>query len=277
MSVKQYRDFRIGVIEIRQMIAQIKEDYKKDFSIYNQSSLRRRIGRYIVTNNMTTFDEFLRYIKFKNNFLEFYQDIQVENTEFLRDGSFWRGLKDTLANRLKGASKFTIWFPKVSTGEDIYSLAILLKEINLTDKVEILATDYPGLNFSKVTTGVFSFKKIAEMSQNNYNSFAGNAVFMDYFSQNEDDLTIKLKLPATTFQEFDVFHAEKEEQFDMIFFRNEMIYLNKESNEQLLQQLVNNLKPNGILCLGSMENISISIAASRLRAILKNEGLYCLI
>lgn len=274
---KQYRDFRVGVMEIRQLIVQIREDFKKDFSIYNHASLRRRISKFIVNNNILTFDEFLKYIKTTSGFLHFYQEIQVENTEFLRDGSFWRCLKETISTRAKGAEKFKIWFPKVSSGEDLYSLTLLLKEINLKDKIEVFATDFPSLNFDKVKSGVFSFKKIAEMSQNNYNSFAGSSVFLDYFDQHEDDLKIKLQLPENTFAEFDVYNDEMEEKFDMIFFRNELIYLNREANDHVLQSLVKNLNPNGLLCLGSMESIAASSASNRLKTVLKNEGLYCLI
>jgi chemotaxis protein methyltransferase CheR len=245
----------IGIRELRQLTGFIKEKHGVDFNNYALTSFKRRVENFLIANkfNMDTLFNKLEHADFFDHFAG---QIVVEVTELFRDPSFWLLLKNVyLANILKESIKARIWLPMCPSGEELYSLAILLKENGWTDHVEVNVSGISNETLTTIENGWMKNEKL-EASIKNYSRFQGTGQLTDYFQKTDHHIVFDRSLFANS-----IFFKEGLE-FDhdlppmhLILFRNQLIYFNPTLQYKVCDDLHDHLTVKGLLFLGILEEI----------------------
>ena len=162
----------IGIVDTRKIIDVIKETYNYDYKNFALTFFKHRLEKVIDYNNLRDADHLIQKLKNEPHFFEkFIHEITVETTEMFRDPSLWRLIRDDfLTKQIKTNEKYKIWMAGIQSGEELYSMAILLEEANLWDKIELTATYESDTNFELIQKGVFNLKK-QELNDANYRRF----------------------------------------------------------------------------------------------------------
>lgn len=245
----------INLREYREILNKIKEVYNYDYGDYALSILRNRINDTIRILNYSEVKDFLQDIeKDEKLFNYFSKEIAVDETEMFRDPSVWRILKSEVLPKLVGSNTAKIWFPDVSSGDDIYSMAILLKETGLTDKFAIYASSHCSLCIEDIEKGVYDIKK-KEVNIANYERFKGEAQLSDYFRI----LNKKIHMNYGLLENVSFINKSMMEKspsgIKLIMFRNRMLYYNGSLKNKFLKLINEKLISGGYLCVGIKELI----------------------
>ncbi|MDP2387418.1 MAG: protein-glutamate O-methyltransferase CheR [Bacteroidota bacterium] len=255
-------DIEIDIRDIKSFVQFFKEKYAYDFSDYALSSFKRRLQRLLHINQLKELAELQKkIISNEIHFEKVVEEITVNTTEMFRDPGFWKKLKDTVVpNILKEKQgRIKIWHAACSSGEEVYSMAIVLKELGVLEKAEIIATDINEEVMQRAKRGIYS-KQTLQVNTANYKSYSNDALpdFNQYYHEN-DEYTIQLErslISGVKFQRFDLVKGSAFDSFDLILLRNVMIYFNFELQEKVTELVYSSLNNNGILALGTKETIS---------------------
>ena len=251
----------LTIIEIREIIQTVKDEYEHDFSDYAMTALKSRLERLILKFNLGTVGNLIRKIKEEREFFDtFLFEISIPSTEMFRDPSLWRWLKEVYLpfalNNTVG--KFRIMVPCCVSGGELYSLAILLRETGMDDRVQITATCISDTAVNLIRSGQYDLKK-TEISRENYKRYAGTREDLSkyysierYHSVRDASLieTVELKKTQTCF-------GDIPQNVKLILFRNNLIYFNTVLQDKALKQLHECLSANGHLILGIQEKIGL--------------------
>ncbi len=253
----------LGIVDIREIFKAISETYQYDFSQYAMTSFKQRLERLMIRNNISNADNLIYKLK---NDLEFFDlflfEISVSSTEMFRDPSLWRWLREDFFPDIieKNIGKYKIWLPNCASGGELFSLVILLHEIDLLDKVEIIATTISDKSIEYIKEGRYDLKKL-EVSIENYKRFHGSSEFTDYYKLDRyyafRDTTLYSNVE---FRKQNINFDNSPQNVKLILFRNNLIYCNPALQEIILQHMYNCLSASGYMILGTKEKIrSISV------------------
>ena len=263
----------IGIREIRQLTGFVKDKYGVDYSEYSLTSFKRRVEGFLNVNKFGI-ETLLKKLESKEFLDHFVGCIAVGATELFRDPTFWILLKNIyLANFFKEQPKTKIWLPMCASGEEYYSLAILLKESGWADRAELYVSSMSNETLDAIQNGFMEFDKL-EISSKNYSRFQGTAQLTDYFKKTGNDIAFDKSLFARTqfFKEGLEFSRELP-HMHLILFRNQMIYFNSSLEYKVCDILYNKLTPKGLLALGILEEIDVNIN-SKFTALNKSESIF---
>lgn len=266
----------IGIIDTRNIIRLINELYHYDFSDFALTSFKRRLENVISLYNLKFADNLLIKLREDKSFIDvFLHEIMVEPTEMFRDPSLWRLLRDEYLPQIaKNNPRFKVWFPIAVSGEELYSFLILIKEIGLTDSYEIIVSYFSEKSKAIIKSGRIKSDKIA-VSKENYGRFHGTFKFENYYfiKNNEYFFTEELcKNVAFIHQDFTFENFPK--SFDLIFFRNQLLYYNPGLQDRILDILFESLSYNGYLVAGIREKLSLTDTMKNLLVSDSNENIY---
>ena len=255
----QVTTFKIGASEVDELIMLINDYSGYDFSDYSMPSLQRRFQRYIDLNKISDFKQLLQDLmndsSMLNNLIE---EVTVNVTEMFRDPSFFAAIRTELVPQLNKLPLIKIWHAGCSTGEEVYSMAILLKEHNLLDKSIIYATDINQSVLDVAKSGKYSIESFKE-NELNYRESEGTKKLSDYYTVLNGEVLINEDLKSKViFSTHNLVSDNAFNQFDLIICRNVLIYFNKSLQDNVLQMFYNSLSENGILAIGSKETIMFS-------------------
>ncbi len=255
----QVTTFKIGASEVDELIMLINDYSGYDFSDYSMPSLQRRFQRYIDLNKISDFKQLLQDLTndsaMVNNLIE---EVTVNVTEMFRDPSFFAAIRTELVPQLNKLPLIKIWHAGCSTGEEVYSMAILLKEHNLLDKSIIYATDINQSVLDVAKSGKYSIESFKE-NELNYRESEGTKKLSDYYIVLNGEVLINEDLKSKViFSTHNLVSDNAFNQFDLIICRNVLIYFNKSLQDNVLQMFYNSLSENGILAIGSKETIMFS-------------------
>ena len=227
--------------------------YGYDFSNYEKTSFKRRIQRILYKYEMDSMLDLWRKILFdKEFFLEMKDEISVGMTEMFRNPDFWQKIASDIIPKFEDKPALDIWHAGCATGEEIYSMAILLYEKGLLKKSKGLATDLSDNFVAIAKKGQYDTESIERYSKN-YLEYNPNGIGLrNYLCQIEDDnFMFKdfLKDYASIKQQ-NLVTEPMTSKFDIIFCRNVMIYFNDELKIKVLKMFNESLKPGGLLCIG---------------------------
>lgn len=247
----------IDLKDLRSIITVVKDTHGFDFSEYAISSFKRRIIRIFEIFNFNTTEELILKIKSDKAFYEkFLKEVTVNTTEMFRDPSFWRYLKDKVLPNLDKNANVRIWHAACSSGEEVYSMAILLKELGMYDKAIIHATDINDDVIATAKNGVY-YARNMELNQSNYQRFEGKGKLEDYYKLDGDKVKFDPSLlKNVTFKTFDLVQGAPFSKFDLILCRNVLIYFNLELQDKVVSMFSSCLYSGGQLAIGSKETIS---------------------
>ena len=267
----------LGVVDIREIYKTIKENYDYDFSQYAMTSLKQRLERLIIRNNISNADNLINKIKTQPEFFDlFLYEISVPSTEMFRDPSLWRWLREEFlpASIEKSINRYKIWLPNCVSGGELYSITIVLHEIELLDKVDILSTTISDKSIEHIKRGRYDLKKI-EVSNENYKRFQGNNEFTEFYTL---DRYYAFRDPGLIkdieFKKQNINFDDSPQNVKLILFRNSLIYYNPSLQEKILQHMYNCLSAGGHLILGIRERINNLNIIKDFEIINEAEGVY---
>lgn len=245
--------------EVEHLIKDVYEIYGYDFSLYSRASFKRRVNRICVIDRFTSFAE-LRYKVITNAeyFKHFIEEITVNVTEMFRDPLFFKSLRDKILPQLGTYPLIRIWVAGCSTGEEAYSIAILLKEAGLYHKCLIYGTDINPSVLETARSGIFPMHQMKTYSEN-YMLSGGKKDFSDYYTANYDsvrfDKSLQEKLILST---HNLVSDSSFNSFQLVICRNVLIYFDRELQERVFDLFDASLENLGYLALGSKETLRFS-------------------
>ena len=247
----------IHIVDIRKLTETIKAKYGYDFTNYAISSFKRRILRILELYKFNSADALIKKIGEEPAFFEeFISEITVNVTEMFRDPSFWRILRDKIIpNILLNHNKVTIWHAGCSSGEEVYSMAILLKEMGILQDSKIIATDIDNQILDRAKSGVYSAKNM-ELNEKNYVRFRGENELNKYFEiRNGLAYMDKSLVKDVSYRKHDLVNGIVFNKFDLVLCRNVMIYFNQNLQNDVLKKLHESIFKYGYLAIGSKESL----------------------
>ncbi len=249
--------------ELEYLIKDVYDLYGYDFSLYSRASFKRRVNRICLIDKFTSFAE-LRYtlINEPNYLKRFIEEVTVNVTEMFRDPYFFKELRENILPQLGTYPLIRIWIAGCSTGEEAYSVAILLKEAGLYHKSLIYATDINPSVLETARAGVFPISQMKTYSEN-YILSGGKKDFSDYYTANYDsarfDSSLKEKMILST---HNLVSDSSFNSFQLIVCRNVLIYFDKPLQERVFKLFDDSLENLGYLALGSKETLRFSSFAT---------------
>jgi len=243
--------------QVEVLLSDVLERYGYDFTGYSRASIKRRIVRLYTLDRALSFSEFRYRINHDETyFRRFVEQITVNVTEMFRDPDFFRRLREEVLPILGTYPFIRIWLAGCSTGEEAYSIAILLKELKLLHKSLVYATDINPTVLERAEQGMFSLGYMKQYSEN-YILSGGTKDFSSYYTANyslakfDDELRRKL-----IFSTHNLVSDHSFNEFQLIMCRNVLIYFDRELQQKVLQLFDDSLEELGYLALGTKETIN---------------------
>ena len=262
--------------ELENLTTTIKNTYNVDFTGYAESSFRRRIERILELKKISTINDLINKVLVDKNFFEgFVKEVTVNTTEMFRDPFVWTKIKDEIVPKLANKEIIRIWHAACSSGEEVLSMAILLKESGLLERTNFFATDLDE-DILEIAENSIYYKRNLEQYEDNYKQFGGKGRLSDYYSVHSDGkITFDKTLTQNVqFKKFNLVNDTNTLKFDFILCRNVLIYFNQEVQNQVLDLFIKSLFTGGYLMVGAKETISLSINASHFETLFNAERIY---
>jgi chemotaxis protein methyltransferase CheR len=242
--------------EITSLLEAIYRKYGYDFRQYSEAHIRRRIMSRMAMAGL----ENISQMQFKVLNDELFasvllQDLSITVTEMFRDKGFYKSLRENVLPVLKTYPFIKIWHAGCATGEEAYSMAILLKEEGLYDRTTIYATDFNQQALNKAKDGIFSANLIKEYTSN-YQLSGGKESFSNYYTSNYDNVIMNKSLKKNiVWANHNLVTDAVFAEVHLVLCRNVLIYFDKELQNKVQKLFYNSLINGGILCLGSKEGL----------------------
>lgn len=241
------------------LLGDILEVYGYDFTGYSRASLKRRIVRLYQLDHFVSFAEFRYKIRTEPGYFKrFLEEVTINVTEMFRDPSFYKTLRTEILPKLGTYPFIRIWVAGCSTGEEAYSIAIFLKELNLLHKSLIYATDINSAVLENAAQSMIPLSKI-KLYTENYIAAGGSEQFSDYYAANYSLGKLKDELKSKIiFSTHNLVTDNSFNEFQLILCRNVIIYFDRPLQNTVFELFDNSLEMRGYLALGTKETLDFS-------------------
>lgn len=262
-------------IEFDLLLQAIYQKYGYDFRDYAKASIRRRLRYRLSQSNLKTISEMQHELLNDKKFFDrLLLDLTINVTEMFRDPSFFKVLREIVISELKKQPFIKVWHAGCSSGEEIYSTAILLKENGMYESSLIYATDTNELVLDKAKSGIFPIEKMKDFTVN-YRKAGGLASFADYYTARYDNAIMDNSLKKNiVFSNHNLVTDSVFGEMDLIMCRNVLIYFNRELQDRVFRLFRDSLRPGGFLCLGSKETVRFSSLSENFENVIEKERVY---
>jgi chemotaxis protein methyltransferase CheR len=261
--------------EVEALIQEIHTHYGYDFSGYARASVYRRIRRFLSQKQLTSLEE-LRKPLFADSFFfeNFLQEVTVNVTEMFRDPSFFLALRTHVLPILSTYPFIKIWDAGCSTGEELFSLAILLEEEGLLGRTKIYATDINQKVLKQAKEGIFSASHMPAYTSGYY-AAGGKREFSSYYRSSYGNVKFDASLVRNVVvYPHNLATDSSFNEFHLILCRNVLIYFNRELQERVFKLFDESLVSLGYLALGKKETLAMSGISSDYDYVDKNNRIY---
>jgi chemotaxis protein methyltransferase CheR len=261
--------------ELKQFLESIRFVYGYDFTEYSEASVKRRIQAFMDANKIGTIKELgVRVLKDEPTFEKFIQDITVNVTEMFRDPGFYKSLRKNVIGRLATYPFIKIWIAGCSTGEEVYSMAILLREEGLLERAVIYATDINQAALQKAKEGISSIDYMKSYTEN-YMKAGGKNAFSDYYKAKYNSVLWDKSLRQNiVFSVHNLAMDRSFNEFQLILCRNVMIYFNQSLQNKVIDLFYESLCVFGFLALGNKESLLFSQKQKSFDEVDRKEKIY---
>jgi chemotaxis protein methyltransferase CheR len=275
MTEKSKSEIFLEEDEVDQLLSGIYHKYGYDFTNYSRSSIKRRLTRFLINNNLSHIDELKNRLFSQPEFFEFFvEELMVNVTEMFRDPTFYKTLREKVLPVLSTYPHIRIWDAGCSTGEELISLAIILHENKLLHRTRIYATDINQKSLLKAKEGIVPLSEIPLYSKN-YKIAGGLMDLSHYYSEEKKNVVFRQSLfKNIVFYPHNLVSDTSFNEFHLIICRNVFIYFKKQLQENVLKLFLDSLVPLGFLGLGKKETISLSDHAASFSTIDHEEKIY---
>lgn len=262
-------------IEMKLLMEAIYLRYGYDFRGYAEASFKRRIRQLQLKFHIETIggltDRILHEPEF---FTSIVPELTVGTSEMFRDPSFYQALRKHVLPVLKTYPAFKIWHAGCSSGEEVYSLAIMLREEGLTQKSVLYATDINHAAIRAAKEGIYPLESIPLFTAN-YQAAQGRSSFSDYYSVAYGAARFDPSLRQNiVFFEHNLVTDAVFSEIHLILCRNVLIYFKRELQSRVLKLFTESLVYKGILGLGSKETVNFLEGASAYEPVVEKERIY---
>lgn len=254
------------------LISDVLDIYGYDFSGYSRASLRRRISRLYELDHFVSFAEFRYKIATEPGyFRRFLEQITVNVTEMFRDPDFYKTVRTEILPRLNTHPFIRIWVAGCSTGEEAYSIAIVLKELNLLHKSLIYATDINAAVLENAAQAFIPLNKI-KLYTENYLAAGGTENFSEYYTANYSLGKLKEELrQKIIFSTHNLVTDNSFNEFQLILCRNVLIYFDRPLQSAVFNLFDGSLQKFGYLALGTKETLEFSPIATNYKRVIEQK------
>ncbi|WP_344800594.1 protein-glutamate O-methyltransferase CheR [Litoribacillus peritrichatus] len=257
------------------MINAIHQQYGYDLRDYARASLIRRLSLAMKKERLRDFNEFQdRLLHSPAFFYRLLGVLSVNVSAMFRDPDFYLALRRQVIPLLRTWPFIRIWHAGCANGEEVYSMAILLKEEGLYERSRIYATDFSELILEQAKQGIYSCKNVQTYIEN-YRLAGGKEDFSCYYRSDYDRVIIRNELKKNiVFAQHNLVSDGSFNEFNLILCRNVMIYFNNALKDRTLRLLHQSLCRFGVLALGKKESLNGTELGFRYDTLAENERLY---
>ncbi len=254
--------------QVEQLLTDALEIYGYDFTNYSKASVKRRINRLFAIDRFPSFAELRYRLRNDKTYLNhFVESISVNVTEMFRDPMFYLALRNVVLPQLATYPYIRIWHAGCATGEEVYSMAILLKELNLLHKSVLYATDINQEALERARQGIVPLNNMKLYSEN-YIRSGGTQAFSNYYSATYDRAKLNDDLKSKmVFAMHNLVSDGSFNEFQLILCRNVLIYFNKDLQDNVIRLFNNSLEKLGFLALGTKETLRFTDVTKQFRQI----------
>ena len=250
------RDIDTSDLEISLLLEAIYQKYGYDFRQYSEAHIKRRIMNSRAMSGLENISQMQSKVLNDETFAsKLLQDLSITVTEMFRDPGFYRSLRENVIPVLKTYPFIKIWHAGCSTGEEAYSMAIIMHEEGLYDRTTIYATDFNQQALSQAKEGIFSNSMMKEYTTN-YQLSGGKESFSGYYTSNYDNVIMNQSLKKNiVWANHNLVTDSVFAEVHLILCRNVLIYFDRNLQNKVQRLFYDSLVNGGILCLGSKESL----------------------
>lgn len=243
-------------LEILLLLEIVYQKYGYDFRQYSEAHVRRRIMNRMTMSGIKDISQMKSKLLNDEIFASMLlQDLSITVTEMFRDPSFYVSLRENVIPVLKTYPFIKIWHAGCATGEEAYSMAIIMQEEGLYDRTTIYATDFNQRALNQAKDGIFSNRMIKEYTAN-YQLSGGKDSFSSYYTSDHDNVIMNQSLKKNmVWANHNLVTDSVFAEAHLILCRNVLIYFNHNLQNKVQNLFYNSLINGGILCLGSKESL----------------------
>jgi chemotaxis protein methyltransferase CheR len=266
---------RVDSLEVKELLEAIRSVYGYDFTDYAETSVKRRIVHFMIKRKIEEL-EILGQLLLKNEalFEEFVQELSVTVTEMFRDPTFYKSVRQNVMKRLATYPFIKIWIAGCATGEEVYSMAILLKEENLLERTVIYATDINQKSLQVAREGIYKADDMKSHNQN-YIKTGGKATLSDYYKTKFNSVLFDKSLKQNiVFSAHNLSVDRSFNEFQLIICRNVLIYFNRQLQNKVIGLFYDSLCNFGMLGLGSKESLLFADKKQSFEEVDRKEKIY---
>jgi chemotaxis protein methyltransferase CheR len=246
-------------IEVDLLLEGVFRHYGFDFRSYAFSSLKRRLWKRITSEGLESISALQDRVLHDPAMMEkLLLDLSINVSAMYRDPSFYKAFREKVVPVLRTYPFVRLWHAGCSTGEEVYSMAILLEEEGLYDRARIYATDINEVVLQTAKSGIYPVEKMQEYTQN-YIRAGGTRSFSDYYVAKYDAAIFSSALTRNVvFSQHNLVTDRSFAEFNVILCRNVMIYFDRKLQDRVHSLFYESLVQLGFLGLGSKESLRFS-------------------
>ena len=272
---EQMNQIEVENLEIDLLLDAVLRKYGYDFRSYSRASVKRRILKVMDKTRIDRITDLIHAVlSDRDVFDTMLLTLSINVTEMFRDPTFFLAVRQTVIPYLKTRDLIRIWHAGCATGEEVYSMAILLHEAELQKRYRIYATDLNEVVLKSAQDGMYPVDRIKEYTAN-YQKAGGERSFGDYYNARYNSAILAKSLKDDIiFAKHNLTSDGVFSEMDMIVCRNVLIYFNRELQNHVLDLFAKSLAPGGILCLGSKESVTFSSHQGNFEVMVEREKIY---
>ncbi len=262
-------------IELQLLLQAIYLKYGYDFRNYAKASIKRRIQHRLNTDGFPNISAMQHQVLNDVSFFEtLLLDLSINVTEMFRDPGFYLSLRQWVIPILRTFPYLKIWHAGCSTGEEVYSMAVLLKEEGLYERTQMYATDMNEVVLKQAREGIYPINRLKQYTAN-YQKAGGREAFSDYYTAHYDHVVMNKSLKEhILFSDHNLATDGVFGEMHLIMCRNVLIYFNRELQNRVFGLFYDSLTSGGVLCLGSKESVRLSSYSDMFEDIVREDKIY---
>lgn len=246
-------------VEVSLLIEAMFQRYGYDFRSYARASIERRVRQFLPRSGCATISEMISKLIHDPLFFQtMVREFSITVTEMFRDPKVYRTIRECVVPVLKTYPFIKVWHAGCATGEEVYSMAILLKEEGLYERSTIYATDFNDEALATARDGIFSIENVKNFTTS-YQESGGTVSFSEYYHSNEDSIVINKGLKENiTFANHNLVTDNVFSEMHLILCRNVLIYFDRNLQNRVFNLFNDSLINDGFLCIGTKEALNFS-------------------
>ncbi len=262
-------------VEVDLLLEGVYRHYGFDFRGYARGSIKRRLSRRMWGENVKTLSALQERVLHDPAAMErLLYDLSINVTSMFRDPTFFQAVRNKVVPLLRTYPFVRVWNAGCSTGEETYSLAILLKEVGLYDRTRIYATDVNDVVLDRARAGAFAIERMRDYTEN-YIRAGGTRAFSEYYEADGKVARFKDSLTDNIiFAQHNLVSDQSFNEFHLIMCRNVLIYFDRPLQGHVHELFYNSLVNFGVLALGHKESVKFSAFADSYTELDGREKLY---